>query len=101
MLVNTVKEVAGGAVLVRWKPPLDGACPVERYNIYYREVISRARKRKWQSVTVNRNTTSYTLHLNCWKEYEIAVTSLNTYGESAMSDNWIWKFKTGGGNYHR
>ena len=89
----------GGTVVVAWEPPLEGACPVVRYTVYYREVLSPAMKSKWHSqVTVNRNTTSYTLHLNCRKEYDIAVTSLNANTESALNDSKIWNFKTGGGN---
>lgn len=98
MVVNKVKEVPGGDVLVRWEPPLDGACLVVRYNVYYREVILHVKKSKWNSVAVNRNVTSYTLHLKCNKKYEIAVTSLNAYRESDISDSQIWKFKTKGGN---
>jgi len=48
-------------------------------------------------VTVNRNATSFTLQLNCRKKYEVAVTSLNTHGESDFNDSRIWRFKTQGG----
>ncbi|KAJ7385283.1 hypothetical protein OS493_016354 [Desmophyllum pertusum] len=97
IIVNTTKAVTGRTVVVAWEPPLEGACPVVRYTVYYREVLSPAIKSKWHSpVTVNRNTTSYTLHLNCRKEYDIAVTSLNANTESALNDSKIWNFKTGG-----
>ncbi|KAJ7336065.1 hypothetical protein OS493_013442 [Desmophyllum pertusum] len=75
---------------------LEGTCPVLRYTVYYREVLSPAIKSKWHLLTANRNTTSYTLHLNCRKEYDIAVTSLTTYTESALNDSKIWSFKIGG-----
>ena len=98
MILNKAKEVAGTAVVVRWEPPLEGACPVMSYNVYYREVISQAVKSKWNTVTVSRNATIHTLQLNCRKEYEIAVTSLNTHGESDLKDSRTWRFKTLGGN---
>ena len=84
--------------MVRWEPPLEGACPVVRYNVYYREVISAVDKRTWKSVIVDRNATSYILRLGCKREYEIGVTSLNGHRESALNDSRIWNFKTGGGN---
>ena len=95
---NKVKEVVGATIAVSWEPPLEGACPVISYNVYYREVISQAARSKWNTVTVSRTTTSYTLYLNCWKEYEIAVTSLNAYKESNFHDSNTWKLRTRGGN---
>ena len=77
---------------------MEGACPVISYNVYYREVISKAKKSSWNMVTVNRNATSFTLQLNCRKKYEVAVTSLNTYGESDFNDSRIWHLNTQGGN---
>jgi len=96
---NKVKEVAGTTIAVSWEPPLEGACPVMSYNVYYREVILQAAKSKWTTVTVGRTTTSYTLYLNCWKEYEIAVTSLNADGESNFHDSNTWKLRTRGGTF--
>ena len=98
MIVNKDKEVAGGTIAVRWEPPLEGACPVMSYNVYYREVISQAVKRKWKTVAASKITTRYPLYLNCWKEYEIAVTSLTAYGESNFHDSNTWKLRTIGGN---
>ena len=92
-----MRELAGGTVVVKWEPPLEGACPVLSYNVYHREVFSREEKGKWNKVTVNRNTTNYTFYLNCWKEYEIVVTSVNTNEESAFNDSEVWKFRTRGG----
>ena len=94
-----VSEVKGGAIVVKWQPHLEDVCQVEQYKVYYREIFSQANKGKWSSVTVNRNATSYILHLYCWKEYEIAVTSLNSYGESSITDSEVWKFRTLGGNF--
>ena len=94
-----INEVKGGTYAVKWEPLLEDACPVEQYKVNYREIFSKANKGKWNSVTVNRNATSYILHLHCWKEYEIAVTSLNSYGESSINDSEVWKFRTLGGNF--
>ncbi|XP_068740133.1 platelet-derived growth factor receptor alpha-like [Montipora capricornis] len=95
IIVNTTEEVTSGIVVVTWEPPL--ACPVDKYIVHYREVISLKAKSNWHSVTVNRNETSYMLHLNCRKEYDVAVTSLSGHSESNLSDSKIWNFKTGGG----
>ena len=98
VIINRTEEVTGGTVVVRWEPPLVGACPVDQYKVYYSEVILPAEKRTWSSVTVNRDTTSYTIQLMCGREYEIAVTSLATQRESNFHESQIWKFKTKGGN---
>ena len=102
MIVNSTALITGGVVVVSWEPPLEGACPVVRYKVYHREVTSHVNNEsEWNSVAVNRNVTSHTLHLKCWKEYEIAVTSLTTQGESDFKDSRIWKFKTKGGTGSR
>ena len=74
---------------------MERICPVVQYNVNYREVILHAEKGRWNSITVSGNTTSYTLHLECWKQYEITVTSFYSYGESDKEDSKIWNFKTG------
>jgi len=61
----------------------------------YRKV---AKKNKWQSVTVKGKTNSYTLQLKCREEYEVAVTSLSGFKESAFNESKIWNFKTQGGD---
>ena len=94
-IVNSTKTVPGGTVVVAWEPPLEGACPVTTYTVYYRKV---AKKTKWQSVTVKGKTNSYTLQLRCREEYEVAVTSLIGYKESAFNESKIWNFKTQGGD---
>ena len=88
--MNKTKEVKGGTVLVKWEPPMERICPVLQYNVNYREDEGH-----WNSITVSGNTTSYTLHLECWKQYEITVTSLSSYNESDEEDSKIWNFKTG------
>ncbi len=95
VIANTTKVVPGGTVVVAWQPPLEGACPVEKYTVYCREVMSSS---KWHSVSVGRNTTSYTLHLKCGSGYDVAVTSLSGYGESSLNESKIWNFKTSGGS---
>ena len=98
VVINRAEEVTGGTVVVRWEPPLDGACPVVQYKVYHREVIPQGDKKNWNSVTVNRNATNYTIQLICGREYEIAVTSLAAQRESNFHESRIWKFKTKGGN---
>ena len=93
-IVNSTKTVPGGTVVVAWETPFEGACPVITYTVYYRKV---AKNSKWQSVTVKGKTDSYTLQLKCKEEYEVAVTSLSGYKESAFNESKIWKFKTQGG----
>ena len=94
------KEVTGGNVVIKWEPTLDGACPVVQYRIDYKEVALQAGKKAsgWNTVTVNRNTTSYTLHLMCGREYKIVVTSLPSQRESGFRESGKWQFKTKGGN---
>lgn len=82
-----------------WEPPFEETCLIINYTVNYREVLSPKRKRVWRSVTVNRNVTSLTLQLSCNTEYDIVVTSMSGYGESALNESKIWNFKTGGGNY--
>ena len=98
VIINTTEEVTGRIIVVAWEPPIDGACPIDKYTVYYREVIFLEVKSKWHSVTVNGHETSYTLHLSCRKEYDVAVTAWSTYTESNLSDSKIWNFKTVGGN---
>ena len=69
---------------------MERICPVVHYNVNYREEEGH-----WNSTTVSGNTTSYTLHLECWKQYEITVTSFYSYNESDKEDSNMWKFKTG------
>ena len=82
-----------------WEPPFEEGCPVVNYTVNYREVMSPVNESKWRSVTVNRNSTSFALQLNCKKEYDIAVTSMGEYWQTALNDSKIWNFKTGGGEH--
>ena len=99
MIVNRTEVVSGGIFKVKWEPPLEVACPVINYKVYYREVILYlpASKIQWNSDIVDRNATSYTMHLKCQKEYEVAFSSLTTQGEIGFKDSDVWKFKTKGG----
>ena len=82
-----------------WKPPFEESCPVVNYTVNYRKVLSPEKQSKWLSVTVNRNATSFTLQLKCKSEYDIAVTSMGEYWQSALNDSKIWNFKTEGGEH--
>ena len=94
LILNKDKEVAGETVLIIWKPPLNGACPVVGYKVYYRKVSLAEMSNGWNSVTVGKNCTNHTLHLGCSKEYDVAVTSLKAaHTESSFSDSRIWNFK--------
>ena len=81
--------------MVKWEPPVERICRVVQYRISYREVILQAEKDHWNSITVSRNTTSYTVDLACWKQYEITVSSFYSYGGNDKVDSNIWNFKTG------
>ena len=98
VIKNRTEEVTGATVVVKWEPPLEGACPVDQYKVYHREVILQAENKNWSSITVNRNATSYTIQLTCGRKYEVAVTSLAGQKESNFHESRIWKFKTKGGN---
>ena len=90
VIVNKSKEVTGRTVLVKWQPPMESRCTVVQYNVNW-----LAEKGHWNSITVSGNTTSYTLDLECWKQYEITITSFYSYGGSDKVDSKIWNFKTG------
>ena len=97
MILSKAKEVAGRTVVVRWELPLEGACPVVGYNVYYREV--QTRKGTWISLAVNRNATNYTLTLpDCWKKYGIAVTSQYALREDSLGYSQVWNVITRGGD---
>ena len=74
---------------------MERMCPVLQYNVNYREIILHSERGHWNSITVSGNTTSYTLHLECWKQYEITITSFYSYRESGKENGKIWNFKTG------
>ena len=96
--MNKDEEVAGETAVIIWEPPLNAACFVLGYKVYYRGV-SLAETSPWRFVTVDKNFTNHTLHVGCWKEYEVAVTSLSAANantdstESSFSDSRIWNFK--------
>ncbi|CAH3185013.1 unnamed protein product, partial [Porites evermanni] len=104
IILNKDKEVAGETVVIIWEPPLNGACSVLRYKVYYRKVSS-AETSPWSFVTVDKNCTNHTLHLGCWKEYEVAVTSLSAANantdstESSFSDSRKWNFRVRRGKF--
>lgn len=90
------KNVTGGTIGMQWEPPLEGACPVLAYNIYYRRVGSpRSGESKKHLISIDGSINHYTLHLNCSHEYEINVTSMDGHMESDSSQTL--KFKPSGG----
>ena len=90
------KQVTGGTVGIQWEPPLEGACPVLAYNIYYRGVSSPpSGESKRDLISIDGIINHYTLHLNCSHEYEINVTSMDGHMESDSSQTL--KFKPSGG----
>lgn len=91
LVINQPDEVSGSTVEVTWEQP---SCPVAMnvvYYIYYREV-TRTGRSGWNTVNVSRGVTHYNLQLECFKEYEIAVTNRKTSLPSKL-----WKVKTGTG----
>lgn len=91
-----IEEVISGIVVVVWEFFL--VCLVDKYIVYYREVIFFEVKSNWYLVIVNRNEISYMLYFNCRKEYDVVVILWSGYSESNLSDSKIWNFKIGGGN---
>ena len=93
-ILNHATKVKGKKVRVVWSPLLE--CPLEGYNIYYREVA----KLKWRSVHVSSKESHRTLDLQCQKEYEIAVTARISSGETPLNHSNWWKVKTGQGMFY-
>ena len=61
------------------------------YSVYYREVKSGNNAAIWKVVHVSRFADRYNLELECFKEYEVAVTG------SGARTRKPWKVKTGQG----
>jgi len=61
------------------------------YTVYYREVKAGNTASIWKAVNVSRFADHYTLELECFKEYEVAVTR---WGAKSFRP---WKVKTGQG----
>ncbi len=94
-MVNHSDEVSGSIVHVMWEK---ASCPahvnVTAYAVYYREVLKTGSRGNWNTVNVSGGATRFDLQLQCFKEYEIAVTNSNTNG---ALPNKRWKVKTGVG----
>ena len=88
LIVNQTDEVSGSTDEVTWE---QSSCPFVMHVVYYREV-TRAGGSGWSTVNASRGATHYNLQLECFKEYEIAVTNRNTSLPSKL-----WKVKTGTG----
>ncbi len=95
VVTDQISKVPGKFVTVTWKPLFEGACPADKYTVYYREVKSAG----WKSRGVLKNVTQYDLELKCFKEYELAVTATwRRNGETPINNSNHWKVKTGQGN---
>ena len=88
LFTNQTKEVKGRTVTVRWE---HGSCSAVMYSVYYREVKSGNNAAIWKVVNVSRFADHYNLELECFKEYEVAVTG---WGARSLKP---WKVKTGQG----
>lgn len=95
MILNHGTEVKGNKVRVVWSSLV--ACPLERYKVYYRQVLAGFGRMKWRSVYVSSKQTHHTLDLQCQTEYEIAVTAEISSGETPFNHSSWWKVKTGQG----
>ena len=98
--MNKDEEVAGETAVIIWEPPLNAACFVLGYKVYYRKV-SLAETIPWSFVTVDKNCTNHTLHLGCSKEYASlsAANATTNSTESNFSDSRIWNFKVRRGKF--
>ena len=80
----------GRTVTIRWE---QGSCQsVDIYTVHYREWKPRNNASIWKVVNVSRFAGYYNLELECFKEYEVAVTG---WGARTLKP---WKVKTGQGN---
>ena len=94
VVTDQMNEVLGKFVTVTWNRLFEGACPADKYTIYYRDVKSA----RWKPREVFKNTTRYDLELECFKEYELAVTATwRRNGETPRNISNHWKLKTGQG----
>lgn len=94
VVTDHMDEVPGKFVTVTWNPLFEGACPSDKYTLYYKDVKSAA----WKSHDVFKNVTQYDLELECFKEYELAVTATwKGNGETPLNNSNRWRVKTGQG----
>lgn len=94
VVTDQINKVPGKLVTVTWNPLFEGVCPADKYTVYYREVKSA----RWKSRDVFKNVTQYDLELECFKEYELAVTATwRRNGETPINKSTHWKVKTGQG----
>jgi len=93
-------KVAGRNVSITWLPVVKGECHVFGYFIYYRKVISEVNTGLWDVVHVSQyNATNYTVQLQCYREYEMTVTTQIVNGETPLNQTKLWKVKTEAGKY--
>ena len=90
LFTNQTKEVKGRTVTVRWEQA--SSCSAVMYTqVYYREVKPGNNPIIWKVVFVSRFADHYNLELECFKEYEVAVSG---WGTRIFKP---WKVKTGQG----
>lgn len=90
LIINHADEVSGSTVEVTWEQP---SRPVSENVIFYRE-INRAGRGEWNSVNVSRNATRCNVQLECFKKYELTVS---TWCAHTRLPSKLWKVKTGKG----
>ena len=90
LITNQTKEVKGRTVTIRWEQL--GSCSVAIYTVHYKEWKPGNYGSIWKAVNVSRFADYYNLELECFKEYEVAVTG---WGARTLKP---WKVKTGQGN---
>lgn len=84
---------------MKWNPILRKACPF--VHVYYRE----QGESKWNSVSVTSQQRalfySHTLYLDCWRKYQIVVSSYAAFEERDLRDKQMWTVSTGEGSQRR
>jgi len=88
LITNQTKEVKGRTLTIRWE---QRSCPVNIYTVHYRQWKPGNNASIWKVVNVSRFVDYYNLELECFKEYEVAVTG---WGARTLKP---WKVKTGQG----
>jgi len=92
-------KVAGRNVSITWLPAFKGECR-DWYLIYHRKVISGVNTGLWDVVNVSQyNATNYKLQLQCYRKYEITVTTQSVNGETPLNQSKLWKVETEAGKY--
>ena len=89
MINKGESEIHGCKVNVRWSRK--ELCTITKVTVRFRKIKPQGDHAEWTEYNVT-STTSYLLHLECDKGYEIAVSSW--FGEVQSDWSVSWKFKT-------